>query len=111
MPNKPKRPCRYPMCPLLIDSKDGYCDAHRKKVSQNYEKGRETSVKRGYDTRHQRWRKMVLARQPLCQSCKKAESTRAHHIDKNAENRSLDNGMGLCESCHNSLHVEQGDRW
>ena len=117
MPNKPKRPCRYPMCPAVIDSKDGYCETHRKQVSKNYEKTRETAVKRGYDTRWQAVRKMVLRRHSLCQclSCQnngqKLIANMVHHLDRDPKNNRESNLLAMNDVCHNKLHANEGDRW
>jgi len=111
MPFKPKHACAFPQCPEIISIDERYCEKHKKIVSKQYEATRETAVKRGYNTRHQKWRKMILARYPICQRCNKVPSTIAHHIDRNVNNRSIENGMGLCESCHNVIHAKEGERW
>ena len=36
MPRKPKKPCRYPGCPLLVEGT--YCEEHQKVVNQQYNK-------------------------------------------------------------------------
>ena len=36
MPNKPKRPCRYPGCGRLSDGP--YCEIHRKVVKKEYDR-------------------------------------------------------------------------
>ena len=111
MPYKPKTNCKYPQCPNLIETKDRYCPECKKMVNLQYEKTRETAVKRGYDTRHKKWRSMVLARYPICDICNGAISTVAHHRDNNAKNNAMSNGQGLCKSCHDRLHAKKGERW
>ena len=115
MPSKPPRPCSFPNCPNLVTGKDSLCPKHRKLASKRYEKTRETAVQRGYTTRWRKLRKMVLARQPmcLCDECR-GENKPAdivHHIDGNAKNNNLDNLLPMNDSCHNKLHVKQGDRF
>ena len=111
MPYKPKTYCKHPQCPELIDTKDRYCVEHKKQMNIQFEKTRETAVARGYDTRHKKWRKMVLARYPVCDICKHNISTVAHHRDGNVRNIMMDNGQGLCKGCHDRLHAERGERW
>lgn len=111
MPRKAKTNCKYPLCPVLIEASERYCREHEKEVNIRYEKTRETAVKRGYDTRHKKWRKMILARDPVCKECNDKLSTVAHHIDRDTKNVSMDNGIGLCKSCHDRLHAHEGERW
>ena len=55
---------------------------------------------RGYDRRHQKWRLLILARDPICKICDREPSTEADHIDGDNTNLSGANGQGLCKSCH-----------
>lgn len=94
------RPCAEPGCPELIE-RAGYCDAHRPRRKQHEEK----TAARGYGAAHRRWRKAVLARDALCIDClaerRSTPATDADHIDGDTFNRQLDNGRGLCRTCHN----------
>ena len=36
MPRKPKKPCAYPGCPKLTDTR--YCEEHEKLMNRQYEK-------------------------------------------------------------------------
>ncbi len=110
-PYRPKHACAFPQCSEILPSGIRYCPDHKKKVSQQYEVTRETAVQRGYDTRHRKWRRMVLNRHPVCEECNRKPSTVAHHIDRNSKNRRIDNGQGLCKACHNRLHIKEGERW
>lgn len=85
MPKKPKRPCRMTGCPNLTDRKSGYCEKHEKPMQRHYER-----FTRGY-RQHERygsvWRKIRdrhLAREPLCEMCRKrgrfVAATLVHHI-------------------------------
>lgn len=67
MPSRPKRPCRHPGCPSLVDL--GYCDKHRKANRKSYDEQRGTSSQRGYGGRWQKVRAAFLKRNPLCVKC------------------------------------------
>ena len=61
-----------------------------------------------YGPRHERWRHLILARDPFCVLCKQTPpnvSTVADHIVPIAvapeRQFDLDNGQGLCAPCHN----------
>lgn len=98
MPYSVKRPCANPRCPNLVAS--GYCDDHR---TSRMAEGRETAAMRGYDRRHQKWRLMILRRDPICVMCKNAAATEADHIRPLARGGArleLANGQGLCKECH-----------
>lgn len=55
----------------------------------------------------------------LCQECRRygklVPATTAHHIkprDQYPElERSVSNGLALCEGCHNKAHPEKGGVW
>src|SRR5215510_14128313 len=63
-------------------------------------------AKSPYDRRHQRWRRMVLARHPLCLECLRlghtVSATEADHIIPLSMGGgwSIGNGQGLCKSHH-----------
>jgi 5-methylcytosine-specific restriction protein A len=112
-PSKVGTPCAYPGCPAI--TKERYCQYHKKLENLQYDKKREIAVKRLYSTRrHKRWRKMVLARDPLCVECLKqgkiVQATIADHIIplKEGGDWSLENGRGLCATCHNKVHKRFG---
>ncbi len=98
-----KRPCKQPGCPHLVTS--GFCAQHHHKVQQ-YERERGTGAQRGYGARHQRWRRDILGRDPLCLAClarrRYAPSTVADHIVPLSRDGTweLENGQGLCRRCH-----------
>jgi 5-methylcytosine-specific restriction protein A len=115
MPMLPKKPCAFPGCKEIVPSKQRYCKVHSKKVKQDYEKTRETAVKRGYTRRWQRLRGIVLAQEPMC-GCLDCKNTAlvanlVHHIDGNAKNNSLENLLSMNDDCHNRLHAAQGERF
>jgi len=66
---------------------------------------RESAAKRGYGRTHRRWRQMILHRHPICTRCNRAPATVADHIipwQDGGEKYALDNGTGLCHTCHNT---------
>ena len=73
---------------------------------------RPAAHKRGYDHRHRRWREAVLKRFPLCVVCERhgriTPATIAHHVvevrDDPGKRLEVENGIGVCHSCHNSIH-------
>lgn len=97
MPWKAKHPCLWPGCPEL--TRRAYCAIH----ARRYDQDRGTAAARGYDARHRRWRKMVLARHPVCCDCRRELSTVADHIVPLSQGGdwSLENGQGLCQADHN----------
>lgn len=64
---------------------------------------RATTAERGYGSRWQRARRLVLAEEPICMICKREPSTRVDHkIPKTKGGTDYrENLQGLCESCHN----------
>ncbi len=95
------KPCAEPGCPELTE-RGGYCEEHRKPRRREHV---EKTAARGYGAAHRRWRKAVLARDPLCVDClgegRSTLATDADHIDGDPFNRQLSNGRGLCRKCHN----------
>ena len=112
MPHKPKRPCRYPGCPHLTDSKTGYCEIHLKQTRQQYDRDRGTSTQRGYDARWRRYRKAYLAEHPLCLYCLEKEppvitpATVVDHIEPHRGDYELfwnpENHKASCKECHDT---------
>jgi 5-methylcytosine-specific restriction protein A len=104
MPWRPRRPCSWKGCPLLVTSR--FCAAH----ASAYDLIRGTARARGYDQDHEAWRAAVLARDPFCKDPDRrhplegVRSTVADHIvPVRADGPwSLENGQGLCASCHSA---------
>lgn len=99
-PWAPKHPCSHPMCGRLL-ARGEDCPDHPRPVDT-----RESAAKRGYDRRHERWRKRVLHLHPVCciqVKCTGAASTVADHIKPLSEGGTweLSNGQGACAPCHN----------
>lgn len=105
----PMRVCTVPGCPTLVPAggKDNRCAEHRKQAGR--ERSRRRPELRYYNSpAHKRWRVAVLSRDPVCVLCRQAKSTVADHyplsvVDLIARRLPLDrleNGRGLCASCH-----------
>lgn len=104
MPIRPLRPCASPGCGELVAS--GACTQHR----LQRERRRGSAAKRGYGTRHQRQRKIILARDPICRGCQRAESTIDDHIVRIQDGGSAtddQNQQGLCVDCHGFKTVRE----
>ena len=103
MPMSPGRLCRYRNCGEIVHSPEYLCPTHKKVRGREDRERRGTSAARGYDARHRHWRKMVLARHPVCNVCHMAISAHADHITPLSKGGTwhLSNGQGLCASCHN----------
>lgn len=117
MPRRPSSTCGNPNCPTLVKPGTGaYCPEHAQARQRADQLNRGTAAYRGYDARHRKWRKMVLARHPLCLRCQErgqvTPATVADHITPLDElpppcgHWSLSNGQGLCHSCHNAKTAE-----
>ncbi len=74
---------------------------------------RGSSSRRGLGPRHRKWRKHILARDPLCRGCQREYSAHADHIiprKPGEEDLNPENGQGLCAGCHSyKTAVEQRD--
>jgi 5-methylcytosine-specific restriction protein A len=115
MPRAPLRPCRHPGCPELTDR--GYCLPHRHTNYQQDGQRRGSAARRGYDRHHQRWRALVLARDPLCRAClavglSTPSDTADHRIPlERGGTWAIENGQGLCTPCHNRKRGLEGHGW
>jgi len=114
MPQRPKRPCRHPGCPALVES--SYCDKHKKQDARRYDQQRGSANKRGYTYRWQRYRKYFLAHNPLCCECERQgmikPATDVDHIQ--AVSGPSDplfwepsNHQALCHSCHSEKTAKE----
>ena len=72
MPYKPRKPCRHPGCPELIDSDKIYCDKH---LPLHPEVTRSAS-ERGYGRRWQKASRLFLQEHPFCVECLKEDPPR-----------------------------------
>ena len=59
------------------------------------------------------WSAKILARDPVCRSCKVRKSVHPHHLVKRSQSLAvkfdLDNGIGLCVLCHNRAESSPAD--
>jgi len=100
MPQRAKQPCRT--CGAACDGP--YCPRHRRERPGL--RPRLSRSKRGYGGRHQLWRKLILARDPLCKLAilcdGTALATEADHIVPLSKGGdwSMENGQGACHRCH-----------
>ena len=99
---KPKKPCKHPGCPKLTDGH--YCEVHK----ALHRGDRESSGKRGYNSRWQKARARYLRGHPLCVHCgKKGQYVKATVVDHITPHRGdpvlfwdESNWQSLCKSCH-----------
>jgi len=104
MPSKPKRPCRYPICPDLCAS-GVYCEDHRKECGHDALRGGANTC--GYDARWRKARALFLSQHPLCAECRKnrvlTPATVVDHIVPHRGNAVLfwdiKNWQPLCKDC------------
>lgn len=105
------QPCQRPGCRALADAR--YCAEHAPAERGRFDRERGSAASRGYGRRHERWRKMILARDPLCMIQKlcgrgispdalPAPATHADHIVpvRAGGEWSMENGQGACQRCH-----------
>ena len=118
MPRSPKKPCRYPGCSALTDSR--YCPKHTKQTNSEYEQyGRtyDSSERYGKNWRHIRDR--YIAQHPLCEDCLQyglrpvQRSEEVHHIQPLSKGgtHAASNLRALGKSCHSRHTADEGDRW
>lgn len=116
MPKKPKRPCSYPGCPELTDSR--FCEQHAKQEAKRYEKyDRDPVTRKRYGREWKRIRDRYIVEHPLCEECKKKGKLtpvqEVHHIIPLSKGgtHAEDNLMSLCTPCHSEVSARDGDRW
>ena len=114
MPRKPKKPCAYPDCPNLTDTR--YCPQHHKLMNRHYNKyQRGSGSNQRYSTA---WRRISAAYRkanPLCELCETkgqlVPATFVHHkvAVKDGGSDDESNLQSLCRACHEYVH--RHDRW
>ena len=116
MPTKPKRPCSYPGCPLLINGR--FCEEHAKLEAHRYEKyDRDPATRKRYGGAWRQIRSRYIAAHPLCEKCRErgklTPAQEVHHILPLSRGGTHDesNLMALCKPCHSEITVRDGDRW
>lgn len=119
MPQRSKRPCRYPGCVELV--RDGsYCEKHQKQTDAQYDQRRGSAASRGYGARWRKLRKMFLASHPLCgdpfghhaEENRLVPATEVDHIKPKQQGGTdrWENLQALCKPCH-SLKTAGEGRW
>lgn len=109
MPTRPKTPCRFPLCPEVVDPREGWCPVHKREESRRIDQNRGNSTERGYNARWRRARLTWLKRHPLCRICEEAgritPATVVDHIVPHKGDPALfwdrANWQSLCETHHN----------
>ncbi len=104
MPIKAKKPCKYPGCSNLTDSR--YCEEHKIEEA----KERPSAFKRGYDNKWRKASKIFLMVNPFCIKCHGEGSiTKATVVDHIKPHRGVQelfwdeyNWQPLCKKCHDT---------
>ena len=52
-------------------------------------------------------RKLVIAKNPLCELCETELATHVHHLDFDYRNNNISNLQALCSPCHMRLHKKK----
>ena len=114
MPYKPKKPCAYPGCHRLTNSR--YCEEHAKQLARHYDKHiRDPDSAKRYSGAWPKIRAMFLQAHPLCEICKSegrlTPAELVHHKRKLTDGgtNDWDNLQALCQFCHSRLHASKGD--
>ena len=117
MPRKPRRGCAYGTCPRLAAEGSQYCEEHKKLTDKQYDSySRSSDHHRKYGRAWKRIRDKYAREHPYCEKCfKEGRLTpveEVHHIVPVSKGgrHTQDNLMSLCQSCHNKIHHEMGDR-
>ena len=80
-PIKAGHRCGHGRCNQIIPSGQSYCPAHAR-LHRQYDKKRPSSGVRSYDANWQKFRKMYLNANPLCQQCaEEGRTTTASVVD------------------------------
>ena len=111
MPLKPLSPCLYPSCPAFAEVGECYCKVHKVKADKSEQDRRGTSTHRGYGSRWQRLRLLVLARDPVCRhpGCTELSTDVDHVVPKSQGGTdTMENLQGLCHG-HHSLKTDKED--
>lgn len=104
MPRQPKRACRQPGCPNLVEG-GGYCDKHK----SNYNRMRRDDEESVFYRSHA-WRKLsewYRRQHPVCEQCGQALSEMVHHrrpIREGGDRFAVDNLQASCWKCHAREH-------
>ena len=116
--NRPKRPCTWPGCHVLIHG-GGRCEEHARKERKQLDAQRGTAQQRGYTWDWHKARTAFLADHPLCVACSKQGLVNAaqvvDHIIPHKGDSDLfwddRNWQALCKRCHDSKTAQEDGRW
>ena len=118
MPRKPKKPCKYPGCPMLTD--ENYCPEHKALVNAQYDKRMRSrpAYEFYHSTEWKHKRRNFLIEHPFCEECYRngrlTKATLVDHIVPISQGGSLldDNNLqALCSSCHGRKSILEGSRF
>ena len=116
MPFKPKVPCKYPLCPEVINPGERYCSKH--KHTEQTSSIKRSSCAEGYDRKWQRLRAYKLRLDPLCEIClAMGEVVQAEEVDHIKPVKQypelrlvLENTQSLCVSHHSKKTREENKK-
>lgn len=100
-PRRAAHCCATPVCPEIVSGPQARCARHTVKRSDSQSK--DPAQKRFYSSGH--WaqiRKIVLARHPYCQVCRRVPTQEIHHLVDWTCNE-LDQLQGVCRACHGTI--------
>jgi len=116
MPQKPKRPCSYPGCPMLTVER--FCDKHAKIDAKHYELyQRDPKTRKRYGSNWIKIRATFIRTNPLCAKCQQdgrlTPAQEVHHIIplRDGGTHDVNNLMSLCSSCHSTITAKTENRW
>ena len=110
------RPCATDGCPSLVPVGTSRCEACERKREAVFRARRDRSLHRHYNSRgHRRFRRLVLARDPLCVLCGSIATDADHWpmslrdlLDAGLDPNDPSRGRGLCRSCHSAETMRLG---
>ena len=110
MPKRPKRPCSYPGCRRLTDSR--FCNEHKQVAEHQYNRYlRDPDTNKRYGRAWKKIRAYYIQVHPLCEQCEQegrlTPAEEVHHILPlaNGGTHDDDNLMALCKSCHSRITI------
>lgn len=104
MPYAPRKRCGRSQCKEFVEHGSRYCATHQAEVRQITEARRGGRSDDLYHT--SRWKRLaslVMMQEPLCRTCKTAESKVIDHIipiKQGGDRLRRENLQGLCWKCH-----------
>ena len=117
MPTAPRRGCAYGTCPRLAVPRSQYCEEHKKLADKQYDQfTRASDHHRKYGRAWKRIRDKYAMEHPFCEVCLKegrlTPVEEVHHIlpVSCGGRHNRENLMSLCQSCHNKIHHDMGER-